>query len=405
MGLYPFMFVLPNGKVYNAGTKDKTYLLDTTTGVWTPGPTNAFGSSGYAESGAMYEPGKIIRSGGGDPSIPNAATIDMTVASPSWTQISPMNIPRRRHNMVILADGEVMAVGGTRTGDDLSGAVYEGEIWNPATGQWTLTSPMTYDRMYHSAALLLPDGSVLTSGGENEGREKAQIYKPPYLFKGPRPTITAAPSVAPTVRLLMSSTNRPATDIVSVALMRPAAVTHAFDQNQRYVPLAFSRSGSTLSATAPLNGNIAPPGYYMLIVKDSNGVPSVASCVRVDSAANLSPGSITGHVRDGNGNPIVGATVAYDGGGPALTNNSGEYTINSIMPGQQHITASRSGFATISKVVLVEGNKASTLDFTLTPPGNVSGTVTDSESGDPIEGATILHEGGTSVTTNRQWPL
>jgi hypothetical protein len=398
IGLYPFMFVLPNGKVYNAGTKDKTFILDTTTGVWTAGPTNAFGSSGYAESGAMYAPGKVIRTGGGDPSFANAATIDMTAANPAWTQISPMNIPRRRHNMVILADGDVMAVGGTRTGDDLSGAAYEGEIWNPTTGQWTVTAPMTYDRMYHSAALLLPDGSVLTSGGENDGRKNAQIFKPPYFFKGPRPVITAAASVAPYGGTFNVTTNRA---VSSVALIRPAAVTHAFDQNQRYVPLTVSStSGNTLTVNAPASGGVAPPGYYMLIVKDSDGLPSVASWVRVDSAGNLSPGSITGTIRDGGGNPIAGATVAYDGGS-TTTNGSGQYTIANIMPGQQHITASKgSEFASVSKIVLVVGNQTSTLDFTLTPPGSVTGTVTSSESGDPIAGATILHDSGASVTTD-----
>src|SRR5262249_20567319 len=142
LGLYPFMFVLPNGKVYNAGTKTSTSILDVNTGTWTNGPTNSFGSSGYAESGAMYAPGKIIRSGGGDPSITSAAIVDMNAASPAWTLTSPMHFARRRHNMVLLADGEVMAVGGTGAADDLSAAVYQGEIWNPATGQWTLTSAM-----------------------------------------------------------------------------------------------------------------------------------------------------------------------------------------------------------------------------------------------------------------------
>ena len=103
----------------------------------------------------MDAPGKIIRSGGGDPSIANTAIVDMTVAGAQWKQTSPMHFPRRRHNMVILADGEVMAVGGTRSADDLgdgitTGAVYEAEIWNPATEQWTVVPRMTNDRMYHS---------------------------------------------------------------------------------------------------------------------------------------------------------------------------------------------------------------------------------------------------------------
>jgi N-acetylneuraminic acid mutarotase len=199
LGLYPEMYVLPNGKLFKAGGSASTTVLDLATATWTNGPSNAFGSSGYAETSAMYEPGKIIRSGGGDPAFANTAIIDMNVNGAQWKQVAPMHFPRRRHNMVILADGEVMAVGGTRSADDLgdgltTGAVYEAEIWNPATEQWTVVPRMTNDRMYHSAALLLPDGRVLTAGGENVGRLNAQIYSPPYLFMGARPEITASPA-------------------------------------------------------------------------------------------------------------------------------------------------------------------------------------------------------------------
>src|SRR5215216_6461836 len=199
LGLYPEMFVLPNGKLFKSGGSASTTILDMNAGTWANGPSNAFGSSGYAESSAMYAPGKIIRSGGGDPAFANTAIIDMNVGGAQWKQTSPMNFPRRRHNMVILADGEVMAVGGTRSADDLgdgttTGAVYEAEIWNPATELWTVVPRMTKDRMYHSAALLLPDGRVLTAGGENAGRMNAEIYSPPYLFMGARPEITASPA-------------------------------------------------------------------------------------------------------------------------------------------------------------------------------------------------------------------
>jgi hypothetical protein len=214
----------------------------------------------------------------------------MTAATPQWKQISPMNIPRRRHNLVILANGEVMAIGGTRAADELgdgvtTGAVYEGEIWNPTTEQWTLLPRMSMDRMYHSSALLLPDGRVLTAGGENLGRMNAQIYSPPYLFKGQRPTITSQPGVAAYGVGFSMAVGTDGSSIESVALIRPAAVTHAFDQNQRYVPLTFSQSGNILSVDAPPNANYAPPGYYMLVVTDSKGVPSVASWARVDSTA------------------------------------------------------------------------------------------------------------------------
>jgi hypothetical protein len=404
IGLYPHMFVLPNGKIYKAGTTTGTFLLDTATGAWTTGPTNAFGSSSYAESSAMYAPGKIIRSGGGDPSIANTAIVDMTAANPQWKQVSPMNIPRRRHNMVILADGQVMAVGGTRAADDLgdgatTGAVYEGEIWNPATEQWTLLPRMSMDRMYHSSALLLPDGRVLTAGGENLGRMNAQIYSPPYLFKGQRPTITSQPGVVAYGVGFSAAVVTDGSSIAKVALIRPAAVTHAFDHNQRYVPLTFSQSGNMLSIAAPPNANYAPPGYYMLVVTDSKGVPSVASWVRVDTTANLTPGTLTGNLTArAGGAPVAGATVAYSGGS-TTTDANGNYTLTDVLPGEKLVTFSATSYATVRKTKEVIGGTTATLDVALDPPGTITGKVTDSSSGDPIAGATILYDGG-STTTN-----
>ncbi len=398
LGLYPLMYVLPNGKAYAAGTKSTTYLLDLLAGTWSNGPANAFGSNEYAESSAMYAPGKIIRAGGGNPAFANTAVVDMNAPAAQWRQLSPMNHARRRHNLTILADGTVMAVGGTARSDDLSGAVYEGEIWNPATETWTLTAAMTHDRMYHSTALLLPDGRVLTAGGEYAGRLNAQIFSPPYLFKGTRPAITAAPaSVAFGAGFSIGFTTD-GSSVDSVALVRPSAVTHAFDHNQRYVPLSFSVNGGTITATAPANGNVAPPGYYMLIVKDSKGVPSVAAWVRVDTSANLVPGTITGKVTESsNGNPLPGATISYSGG-TTTTDANGDYTLANVPAGANSVTASLGGFATVAKIQIVGGGGVFTLNFALSPPGTITGKVTDSVTSDPLVGATITYSGGTATT-------
>jgi hypothetical protein len=403
LGLYPEMYVLPNGKLFKAGGSASTTVLDLATATWTNGPSNAFGSSGYAETSAMYEPGKIIRSGGGDPAFANTAIIDMNVNGAQWKQVAPMHFPRRRHNMVILADGEVMAVGGTRSADDLgdgltTGAVYEAEIWNPATEQWTVVPRMTNDRMYHSAALLLPDGRVLTAGGENVGRLNAQIYSPPYLFMGARPEITASPATVSYGSGFSIGVTTDGSPITSVALIDLSAVTHAFNHNQRYVPLAFSQAGNTITATAPPNGNYAPPGYYMLVVKDSKGVPSVAKFVRVDSNANLTPGTLTGTVTDSaTSSPIQGVTVSY-AGGSTTTDANGNYTLSNVMPGEVLVTFSKTGYATVSRTQAVAGGSSTTLNVALAPPGTITGKVTDSSTGTGIAGAIVSYPGGTVTT-------
>ncbi len=396
-GLYPLMYVLPDGRLYEAGTSTRTYFLNLASQTWSNGPINGFGSSSYAESSAMYAPGKIIRAGGGDPSIARAAVIDMNIPAARWREISAMAFPRRRHTLTLLADGTVMAVGGTRQGDYENMAVLPAEIWDPVTEQWTETAAMSEARMYHASSLLLPDGRVLTAGGETTGRLHAQIFSPPYLFKGPRPTISSSPSNAPYGSDFIIGTPDAAT-ITTVALIRAAAVTHAFDHNQRYVPLTFTASAGGLLAAAPADGNIAPPGYYMLVIKNAAGVPSVAKWVRVDTGTNLAPGTISGRVTDRDtGTGIANATISY-GEGTTTTDVNGDYTLADVPSGEQSVTVVASGYAPATKSKVVPGSGAITLDFTLAVPGTITGQVTSGETGNPIEGATITYNGGAATT-------
>jgi Domain of unknown function (DUF1929)/Bacterial Ig domain/Kelch motif len=283
--LYAQNYLLPNGKVLEAAPKATTGLLDLGTNTWSAGPTGPFATS--QGSGAMYRPGKIVRSGGSDPGIARTQVLDMTAATPAGQETAAMALGRRRHNLTILADGSVMSVGGTGRSDDPAAAALAGEIWNPDTQTWKTVAAMEEARMYHSTALLLPDGRVYSAGGEDMSSHSAtwtgtrgQIYSPPYLFRGPRPTISSAPGAA-AYGSTFSVGSPDASDIASVALIRLGAVTHAYNMEQRYVPLSFSVGSGTLTVTAPANGNMAPPGYYMLVLKNGAGVPSVARFVRL----------------------------------------------------------------------------------------------------------------------------
>ena len=396
--LYAFNYVLPNGKVMQAAPKAATWLLDTSgTGSWTPGPVGGWSSSGYAESGAMYEPGKIIRSGGGDPAIARTGIVDMTAATPAWQETAAMAIPRRRHNMVLLADGSVLAVGGTRASDDATQAALESEIWSPQTKTWTRVAALSEPRMYHASAVLLPDGRVLSAGGEAAARNTGQIYSPPYLFKGPRPTVASAPASASYASSITVATPD-AANIAKVALVRSGAATHAIDMNQRYVPLAFTQAAGGLSVTMPPDGATAPPGYYMLFVIDANGVPSVASWVRIDTGAVLQPGAISGRVTDqATGTPVSGVAVSY-GGGSTTTDAGGAYALGSVAAGDHLVTASKDGYAPESQSATVTAGATVTLDFALSVPGSVAGVVTDFATGLGIAGATISYSGGSTTT-------
>jgi Domain of unknown function (DUF1929)/Malectin domain/Bacterial Ig-like domain/Bacterial Ig domain len=292
--LYPQIFQLSDGRLIDVGP-------DTTTRTITPGTWQwqTIGTSPFdGMSAVMYLPDKIMKAGSwADPDFSGSlayaaqgrtAVLDMTQASPAWQETSPMNFPRDYENLTLLPDGTVLASGGESASDgvDLTKAVLPGEIWDPNTQKWTTVASLTNGREYHSTALLLPDGRVLMAGGGQlpgsgaTDQTNAEIYSPPYLFKGARPTITSTPGTIPYGTSFTVQTPD-AASITKVALIRTPSVTHAFDQNQRYIPLSFTTGSGQLTVQAPSNANTAPPGYYMLFILNSSGVPSVASFVRL----------------------------------------------------------------------------------------------------------------------------
>src|SRR4029434_8111911 len=137
---------------------------------------------------------------------------------------------------------------------------------------------MTEVRAYHSIAMLLPDGRVL-SGGGNAGAS-AEIYSPPYLFQGSRPTITSAPSSVGYGQSFFVGTPD-ATSISNITLIALSSTTHGFNMGQRISRPLFSQATGGLNVTAPSNPNKTPAGYYMLFILNSNGVPSVAKILQI----------------------------------------------------------------------------------------------------------------------------
>ena len=398
--LYPMMFVLPDGSVYDAGPKASTAIFDTAgAGSITPGPTAPYSTNGYSESAVMYTPGRILRAGGGDPSIATAMVIDMNQASPAWRMVQSMSFPRRRMNLMILADGSVMAIGGTRRSDDEAQAVLEGEIWDPGTETWTRVAAMAEARMYHSSAVVLADGRVVVGGGEASGRLRAQVYSPPYLFKGARPAIGSAPATVAYGSPFTVGTSD-AASIVSVALLRASASTHALDMNQRYVPLAFTPQSNSLAVGAPAGPGFAPPGDYMLIIKNSNGVPSIGHWVRIGTTGSLEPGTVFGTVTNFTDSlPLPDVSVS-SAAGSTTTSANGTYQIDGVPAGELLVTFSRAGLATTSRSATVTGGQTTILDAVLSAPGRIAGRVTDAVSGLGLGAVTVTYTGGTTTTNS-----
>ncbi|HTM57306.1 MAG TPA: galactose oxidase-like domain-containing protein [Candidatus Udaeobacter sp.] len=300
---YPWLHVAPNGQVFNAGPEWSTGYLDYHgTGSWTTVGNHLVGNRDYGSS-VMYDDGKILVVGGADPPTNTTEVIDLNAASPAWQYSGTMKSARRHCNATLLPDGKVFVDGGTSSSgfNTSAGTVYTSEMWDPATGTFSTMASMTVPRLYHSTAVLLPDGRVMSAGS---GRPKptdggadqpwAEFYSPPYLFKGTRPVITSAPSSVSYGQTFFVPTPDGAS-ITKVTWIRLSASTHAFNMNQRINRLSFAATTGGLNVTAPSNPNLCPPGHYMLFILNGTGVPSKAKIVQIVPANVLAadPGTAT----------------------------------------------------------------------------------------------------------------
>lgn len=298
--LYPFMFLAPNGQVFAAGASPMTRSLDTAgTGAWSGITFTTYGWRDYGTA-VTYEIGnrrEVLLAGGtadldralGLLPTASAEVIDLRAAVPTWRAVSPMSTGRRHGTATLLPDGTVLVLGGTSSAgfNDATGAVFAPELYNPATETWTTLAPNQVRRIYHSTAVLLPDGRVLLAGGgqpaatDGVDHTDAEVYSPPYLFRGPRSVILAAPgAVRYGQRFALQIANGLA--IARATLVRLPSTTHAFDQNQVLVHLTgLAESSGRLELTAPAGATTAPPGHYMLFLVDTNGVPSVARIIQL----------------------------------------------------------------------------------------------------------------------------
>lgn len=311
--LYPRMFMLPNGMLFKGAPSPGTDLFNPATNTWAPygrllgtGQDTLFYTSHIQVPGTntvMVMGGTPSNAGGGTTGVNTTQYIDFSASKPAW-QYGP-SLPatggqwgtEARFNQVVLflADGTVMLVGGNygmgRYGDpQLESLIYTPGATNWLSGTWATTAAFNNPsgqnnvplRGYHSVSVLLPDGRVLSTGSTSGQLydNTYEIFSPAYLSAGTRPTITSAPATASYGQNFTIDTPD-ASSITSVALIAPTATTHANNMTQRYVPLQFTIGSGSLTATAPVNGNAAPPGYYMLVIVNSTGVPSVASWIQL----------------------------------------------------------------------------------------------------------------------------
>jgi hypothetical protein len=225
--------------------------------------------------------------------IDNVDIVDLKNPHPHFVPAAPLNLPRLHLNAILLPDRTVFVTGGALKQEEQGVARLQSEIYDPATNAWTLTAACHVPRLYHSTALLLPDGRVVTAGSNPEGgvsvawgqdpqeEMRLEIFSPPYLFRGPRPSVTETPEQWKYGQTV-SITSPQAGTLRWAHLIRNGVTTHSFDTSQRLVDLPIaSQTNGIVRVEVTDNPNVSPPGWYMLFIVDNNGVPSMARWVRL----------------------------------------------------------------------------------------------------------------------------
>jgi hypothetical protein len=322
--LYPRMVSMASGNTLLAGPdKDSSWYIedvDTNPFSWGDIPNlnrhRTWGTAVPLPSGPEG-PTQVLALGGTQYSQePSTATTELydEAAGGPWRMQSNNVYGRGHANTVLLPDGSMVEVGGGRgssagENDAFASPLHYAkpetraiELWDPQTKEWTLGPAQTESRAYHSTALLLPDGRVMSAGDEWNGdpgeltkpatsdtdpaEDTIEVFEPPYLNRGvPRPVIASAPDTIGFggsfgVGTLDENVKR-------AALIAPGAVTHGVDMNQRALMLDVVQGDNCVSVTAPDSPAAAPPGYYMLFLLNDQGVPSIARFVRVEQGGQL----------------------------------------------------------------------------------------------------------------------
>lgn len=321
---YPRAFVAPNGQLFGYDTDGRMYYVNPAAQTLTRVGDLPLANTGDDSTVAMYAPGRLLQFAG---ESRGAITIDFrSGGAPVVTPTEELSSHRRLANATLLANGDVLATGGSPIHNTLPGVSYFAEMWNPVTGEWTLGSQGAIPRLYHSTALLLPDATVLVAGGGAPGPAEnlnAEIYSPPYLFNrlgglAVRPVINSSPSTLVAARQFQLGYTDLGGPAARVVLIKTGSQTHGLNMEQRFVELSYATTScgapSCLAVRMPSNAADVPPGYYLMFVLNAQGVPSRGKFVFVNVAvagdASQDPTIVTPADQAGTVGTLVSLAVA-----------------------------------------------------------------------------------------------
>jgi hypothetical protein len=301
VSLYPRALFMPTGLVAVAGQSKTTRTWNPQTGKWTfAGNLSVARSYGNMVllplNNTTSEKGKILVCGGSNSAGENATTVvQILTPNPStnyttftFQTISPCKFGRRHAPNAYLPDGKIIFFGGTNFQNSSSGAYKNAEIFDPVAKSWTVVSGMTVPKIYHSTGILLLDGRVWLAGSsysKSNWELRSEIFVPAY-YNAARPTISSNPTVGNYGGTINIPTPN-AADIGKVSLIKLGTFTHGFNSDLRFIWLQIrSKGSSSVTVSAPVNGKIAPPGYYMIHVLNGAGRPSKAKVIKIPGTSS-----------------------------------------------------------------------------------------------------------------------
>ncbi|NEB80909.1 DUF1929 domain-containing protein [Streptomyces sp. SID14478] len=242
---------------------------------------------------------KVMIMGGGGVGESKKATsrtavVDLKKDNPHFTTGPRLPQGTRYLNSVIMPDDSVFTSNGSSDYRGRSASnILKAQFYDPKDNAFHDAASPKVGRNYHSEALLLPDGRVATFGSDplydnqqntklGHFEQRMEIFTPPALHRGAdkRPVLRSGPETLPDDHRATYRTDQ-ADRIVKARLMRPSAVTHTTDVEQRSIELGVTKGDGAVTVDVPKDPSLVPPGWYMLFVSDANGVTSEAKWVKV----------------------------------------------------------------------------------------------------------------------------
>ena len=338
---HPFVTLAPDGRLFHFGPTETMHWITYSGAGTLANSGNVVPGAHYPKEGCwvMYDQGRILVAGGGanttantqddttGTSTTNAYTVNLNTTPPTVSTSASMTYARQFANCAVLPNGEVIVMGGNTSGLKFNdtGSILPCEIWNPQTGRWRTVASISVPRNYHSLALLLPDGRVLSGGGGLSGNSAdhrdAQLYTPAALFNtngtpATRPVLNTAPTSIG-ASAIFTVTGTPG--LSQFALIKMAAITHSVSTDLRRLTVPFTEtSAGNYQLTAPSSLNVMTPGHWMLFGLMPSGVYSVAKIIQVEATTSISLAN-PGNQADTVNLPASVQLVATGPSGVALT--------------------------------------------------------------------------------------